>query len=161
MAVRLAHGMQGAHTEGGPTLSEPWGHAVTVLPTVGSPEAARAGVHAMLNLRTCWCLTWSQLARLLGRAESTPRRWTSRAPASLSPDVLDRMGYLIAIFYTLEQIRGGHRSTHWLRAPNAGNPFFGRSPLDYMLRGRIVDLVETHRYLKGVATGTYQPRVRS
>jgi hypothetical protein len=126
------------------------------LPDIDSPETARAGAHAMFRLRTHWRLTWGQLARLLGvRSESTLQNWTSRVPESLPPDVLDRMGYLIAIYYALEQIRGGELSMQWLRAPNAGNPFFGRSPLDYMLGGRMTDLVETHRYLKGVATGAF------
>lgn len=126
------------------------------LPALDSPEAARAGAHAAFNLRSRWHLTWAQLARLLGvRSESTLQNWSSRVPESLAPDVLDRMGYLIAIFYSLEQIRGGERSEQWLRSPNAGSPFFGRPPLDYMLGGRMTDLVETYRYLKSVATGAF------
>jgi single-stranded DNA-specific DHH superfamily exonuclease len=126
------------------------------LPDIDSPETACAGAHAVFKLRTRWHLTWAQLARLLGvRSESTLQNWTSRVPESLAPDVLDRMGYLIAIFYALEQIRGGERSEQWLRAPNAGSPFFGRPPLDYMLGGRMTDIVETYRYLKGVATGAF------
>ena len=126
------------------------------LPDIDSPETARAGAHAVFSLRTRWHLTWAQLARLLGvRSESTLQNWTSRVPESLAPDVLDRMGYLIAIFHALEQIRGGERSEQWLRAANAGSPFFGRRPLDYMLGGRMTDLVETYHYLKGVATGAF------
>lgn len=121
------------------------------LPDVDSPESARAGAHAVLRVRTRWHLTWAQLARLLGvRSERTLQNWASRVPESLAPDVLDRMGYLIAIFYALEQMRGGERSEQWLRTPNAGNPFFGRSPLDHMLGGRVMDLAETYRYLKGI-----------
>ncbi len=104
------------------------------LPDIDSPETARAGAHAVFKLRTRWHLTRVQLARLLGvRSESTLQNWTSRVPSSLAPDVLDRIGYLIAIFYVLEQIRGGERSEQWLRSPNAGSPFFDRPPLDYML----------------------------
>lgn len=126
------------------------------LPDLDSPETARAGVHAVLRLQGRWRLTRAQLARLLGvRSESTLQNWTNRVPESLAPDVLDRMGYLIAIFHALEQIRGGERSEQWLRSPNAGSPFFGRSPLDYMLGGRMMDIVETYRYLKGVATGAF------
>jgi hypothetical protein len=126
------------------------------LPDVHSPEAARAGVHAVLNLRNRWNLTWAQLARLLGvRSESTLQNWSSRVPETLAPDTLERMGYLMGIYYALEQIRGGERSQDWLRSPNVGNPFFGRSPLDYMLDGRMTDLMETYRYLKGVASGAF------
>lgn len=125
------------------------------LPGIDSPETARAGVHAMVKLRTRWHLTWDQLARLVGvRSVSTLQNWTSHVPETLAPDVLDRMGYLIAIYHALEQIRG-ERSDRWLRAPNSGSPFFGRSPLDYMLGGRIVELAETHRYLKGLTTGGF------
>ncbi|MEX2582803.1 MAG: hypothetical protein WD766_05995 [Gemmatimonadota bacterium] len=66
-------------------------------------------------------------------------------PETLAPDTLERMGYLMGIYYGMEQIRGGERSQDWLRSPNAGNPFFGRSPLEYMLDGRMTDLVETYR----------------
>lgn len=126
------------------------------LPDVDSAEARRAGVHAMLRLRTRWRLTWPQLAQLLGlRSESTLHNWSSRVPESLGRDVLERIGYLLAIFYALEQIRGGERSGEWLRAPNAGSPFFGRSPLEFMLGGRMTDLMETHRYLKGIASGAF------
>jgi hypothetical protein len=126
------------------------------LPGIDAPETARAGVHAVFRLRTRWRLTWEQLARLLGvRSVSTLQNWTSQVPETLAPDVLDRMGYLIAIYYAMEQIRGGERSVRWLRASNSGSPFLGRSPLDYMLGGRMVDLVETHRYLKGLATGGF------
>jgi hypothetical protein len=126
------------------------------LPDIDAPETARAGAHAVLKLRTRWHLTWDQLARLLGmRSERTLQNWTSRVPESLAPDVLDRMGYLLAIYYALEHLRGGERSEQWLRALNNGSPFFGRPPLDYMLGGRMTDLVETYRYLRGVATGAF------
>ncbi len=116
------------------------------LPDIDSPETARAGAHAVFKLRTRWHLTWAQLARLLGvRSESTLQNWTSRVPSSLAPDVLDRIGYLIAIFYALEQIREDERSEQWLRVPNAGSPFFSRRPLDYMLGGRMTDLVDAHQ----------------
>jgi len=126
------------------------------IPDVDSPEAARAGVHAVINMRKRWKLTWAQLARLLGvRSESTLQNWSSRVPETLAPDTLERMGYLMGIYYALEQIRGGERSEQWLHSVNAGNPFFGRSPLEYMLNGRMTDLLETYRYLKGVATGAF------
>lgn len=124
------------------------------LPDVDAPETARAGIRAAFKIRDHWQLTRPELTRLLGiRSETTLRNWTAHTPERLAPDILDRMGYLIAIFYTLEQIRGGARSVQWLRAPNTGSPFFGRPPLEYMLEGRMADLIETYRYLKGVATG--------
>jgi len=126
------------------------------LPDSDSPETARAGVHAMLRLRKHWHLTRDQLARLLGiPSGSTIDDWTIQVPEALAPDVLNRMGYMLAIYYALEQTRGGERSAEWLRAPNSGSPFFGRSPLDYMLDGRMVNLVETHRCLQRVATGGF------
>ena len=42
------------------------------------------------------------------------------------------------------------RSYEWVSKENTAAPFNGRSALDYMLGGRVVDLADVRRYLDAV-----------
>ena len=43
----------------------------------------------------------------------------------------------------------------FMRRPNDNDFFNGRAPLDVIAEGRLQDLVETHRRIKGLRHGTW------
>jgi hypothetical protein len=52
------------------------------------------------------------------------------------------------VYRALRQILGPDDDARWLRSANSGVPFLGRSPIEFMLQGRVADLLDTHRYLR-------------
>lgn len=124
------------------------------LPTAHSPEAAQAGIRAVFQVAERWGLTRPEMAALLGvRSTSTLDNWRRKAPELLSPDTLERISYLLHVYRSLHQLLPADQADAWVRRPNDAVPFRGRSALHFMLEGRVQNLLDTHRYLKGVASG--------
>jgi hypothetical protein len=118
---------------------------------------ARTAVALIPGIKEKWGVTWADMARLLGlRSTSTLENWRrDRPPRSLSPDTLERASYLLHIYRSLHQNLNDRDAVDWLRNPNSGDPFVGAAPLDYMLRGQVRHLLDTHRYLKVFAAGAF------
>jgi hypothetical protein len=126
------------------------------LPDVSSPETARAGLNAFFRLAEQWKLTRSDQKTLLGlRSDSTLDNWRKKAPATLSPDTLERLSYLLHIYRSLRQLFPEDRVREWPRRTNDASPFLGRTALAFMLEGRIQNLLDVHRYLKRYASGAF------
>ena len=53
------------------------------------------------------------------------------------------------------QLLPEEQADEWIRQPNQADPFLGRPALEYMLQGQVRHLLDTHRYLKGVAAGAF------
>jgi hypothetical protein len=126
----------------------------TPLPDVQSPKTIRAGLQAFFRMADQWRLTRAERATLLGvRSTSTLDNWRNRPPESLLTDTLERLSYLLHIHRSLRQLFPRERAAEWPRRPNAAAPFLGKSALEFMLQGQVQHLLDTHRYLKGVASG--------
>jgi hypothetical protein len=102
-----------------------------------------------------WALTDSELATLLGGVPvPTLRRWkgqlrnTGSVRTELSRDQLDRVSYLLGIYKGLHILfPNKDQANAWVKKPNDGSPFRGRSALDVMLAGSMSDLQQVRRYL--------------
>lgn len=126
------------------------------LPDVRSPETTRAGLNAFFRLAEQWKLTRGEQTTLLGlRSDSTLDNWRKKPPATLSPDTLERLSYLLHIYRSLRQLFPEDRAREWPRRANDAAPFFGKSALEFMLEGRVQHLLDVHRYLKRYASGAF------
>ncbi len=115
-----------------------------------------AGLRAFANIAQAWQLTVDEQLILLGSpARSTYFSWR-KAPAqvSLPRDTLERLSYLLGIYKALQILLPDPAAADaWVRKPNTATPFGGRSALDLMLAGNVVDLHRVRRYLDGVRGG--------
>jgi hypothetical protein len=109
-----------------------------------------AALQAFFNLSARWGLSAAQERILLGSPpESTFFKWKAEKTARrLGRDVLERISYLLGISKALNILLPSPRAAdEWVKKPNAAPLFHGRSALDRMLGGSLVDLADVRRYL--------------
>ncbi len=109
-----------------------------------------AALQAFFNLSSRWGLSAAQERVLLGSPpESTFYKWKAEKTARrLGRDVLDRISYLLGIYKALNILLTSPRAAdEWVKKPNAAPPFQGRTALERMLGGSLIDLADVRRYL--------------
>ena len=109
-----------------------------------------AALQSFFNVSARWGLSAAQERVLLGSPpESTFFKWKAEKTARrLSRDVLDRISYLLGIYKALNILLPSPRAAdEWVKKPNAAPLFLGRSALDRMLGGSLVDLADVRRFL--------------
>lgn len=126
--------------------------AVLAHPTqanANSPEAGRVALTFFFNLADKWkCSAEEQRTLLGGIGRTTFHKYRNLPDVRLPRDTLERISYLMGIHKSLRILFGHADSTYdWVRKPNTAAPFNGRSALEYMLAGRVVDLADVRRYL--------------
>lgn len=114
---------------------------------------SKAGLTAFINISKAWRLDIEQQRVLLGGIpNSTFHHWKSKLndkkPLELSHDVLERISYILGIYKALHILfTNPDQANAWIKKPNTGMLFQGRSALDKMLQGNVVDLADVRRYL--------------
>ena len=111
---------------------------------------SNAALQAFFNLSTRWGLSAAQERILLGSPpESTFFKWKAEKTARrLGRDALERISYLLGIAKALNILLPSPRAAdEWVKKPNAAPLFHGRSALNRMLGGSLVDLADVRRYL--------------
>lgn len=109
-----------------------------------------AALQAFFNLSARWGLSAAEERILLGSPpESTFFKWKAqRSARRLGRDALERISYLLGIAKALGILLPSPRAAdEWVKRPNAAPLFHGRSALDRMLGGSLVDLADVRRYL--------------
>jgi hypothetical protein len=109
-----------------------------------------AALQAFFNLSARWGLNASQERVLLGSPpESTFFKWKAEKTARrLGRDVLERISYLLGIYKALSILLPSSRAAdEWVKKPNTAPLFHGRSALERMLGGSLVDLADVRRFL--------------
>jgi hypothetical protein len=116
---------------------------------VSVERLASAGLRTFFRIAALWKLSVDEQITLLGSpARSTYFRWKKEGATALPRDVLERLSYLLGIFKALQVLLPDEAAADgWVRRPNNAAPFGGRSALDRMLSGNVVDLYEVRRYL--------------
>ena len=72
----------------------------------------------------------------------------SERTAKLSADTVERISYVMGIYKALRILLPTAEAAHaWVKKPNAAYGFAGKSALERMLGGRVVDLADVRRYL--------------
>jgi len=109
-----------------------------------------AALQAFFNLSARWGLSATQERVLLGSPpESTFFKWKAEKTARrLGRDVLERISYLLGIYKALSILLPSSRAAdEWVKKPNTAPLFHGRSALERMLGGSLVDLADVRRFL--------------
>jgi antitoxin Xre/MbcA/ParS-like protein len=104
---------------------------------------------AFFEITGSWGLTAEEERQLLGNPpRSTFFKWKSERTAKLTPDTLERISYVMGIYKALRILLPTETAANaWVKKPNSAPLFAGRSALDRMLGGRVIDLADVRRYV--------------
>ncbi|MDH4612526.1 MbcA/ParS/Xre antitoxin family protein [Pseudomonas sp. BN102] len=122
-------------------------------PDLQSGEAGRVALKFFFNLMDKWGCNKEQQRTLLGSIGNTTYFSYKKLPSVRLPhDTLERISYLMGIHKSLRILFSNHeeRAYVWVHKANSAAPFNGRSALEYMLGGQVVDVADVRRYLDGV-----------
>lgn len=122
------------------------------LAEISRPDADEVGVTALtafFNITSRWGMAAEEERTLLGAPpRSTFFKWKSERTAKLSSDTLERISYVVGIYKALRILLPTEAAANaWVRKPNQAIGFAGKSALDRMLVGRVMDLADVRRYL--------------
>lgn len=103
-------------------------------------------MQAFFNLADAWDLSTEEQIRLLGSpGRSTFFKWKKEG-GSPPNDTVERVSYLLGIYKALEILLPNPAAADsWIRRPN--DFFNGRTALDVMLGGQVVDIYRVRQYL--------------
>jgi hypothetical protein len=112
-------------------------------------ELGSTALTAFFNITAGWGLGADEERTLLGSPpRSTFFKWKGERVARLNPDTLERISYVMGIYKALRILLPSEDAANaWVKKPNTGRGFGGKSALDRMLAGRVVDLADVRRYL--------------
>src|ERR1700761_2601750 len=111
-------------------------------------ELAATALTAFFNIGSAWGLSAEDERILLGSPpRSTFFKWKSEREGSLSADTLERISYLMGIYKALHiLLPTAEAADAWIKKPNAAVVLQGRSALERMRGGRVMDLADIRRY---------------
>ena len=112
-------------------------------PAVDPMKALRGFFHIM----DAWGVSADDARLLLGSpAERTYYAWRQGNAVRVPMDTLRRVGYIAGIYRALQIVYSDpHLADSWVKRPNRA--FGGRSPLDRMRGGDVVDLAAVRGYV--------------
>ena len=122
----------------------------TAIPTaVNIKRLTGPALRTFFKIAQTWGLNRSDQMSLLGlTATSTYQNWKADSDGRLTPDALERISYVLGIYKALQILfPDTHIADGWIKQPNTGLPFNGRSPLDHMRQGKMQNLLEVRDYL--------------
>lgn len=133
------------------TAAEPLSRPAAPLRAAGDRRRLSGpALRLFFNTAELLGLTVDQRRAILGDiSEATYHNWR-REPGkvSLTRDQLERVSLLLGVLKGLRLVFADDPTAfRWLRAANTDRPFDGRSPLDVMTEGGIVDLFQVRRYV--------------
>ena len=109
------------------------------------PDAGNTVLPVVFNILDKWSCTQAQQIAILGlTSRSTLNKYRSHPEsAKVSKDLLERMSYILNIHKCLRILFTAEDSVYqWVQKPNS-HPFFaGRSAMDVMTQGKVVDLYQ-------------------
>lgn len=115
----------------------------------GSQDLGEAALRGFFAIAQAWALSPGEQIILLGMpSRSRFYSWKKAPTVTLPPDTLERISYLLGIWRALRiLIPDEVQAFCWVRTPNLHPMFDGRPPLERMLQGRILDLLDVRRLL--------------
>jgi hypothetical protein len=122
-------------------------HALEEKPTSAILKNTIA-LKAFFGISQKWGLSSEQESVLLGVPKSTLYRWKHKKVGSLTPDNLERISYILGIYKALRILLPNENAANrWIHQPNSASLFGGKSALDKLMVGRVIDLADVRRYL--------------
>lgn len=123
-------------------------HAHQLAHLSGKIEKNAVALKAFFAITQKWKLTGEQERILLGVPKATFYRWKHQLNGSLTLDTLERISYILGIYKALRILLPNENSANqWIHKPNTAPLFSGKTALDKMLGGRVIDLADVRRYL--------------
>jgi hypothetical protein len=126
----------------------------SVLQAKFKPEHVSAtALTAFFNIASAWGLTADDERTLLGSPpRSTFFKWKSERAAKLPPklpqDTLERISYVMGIYKALHiLLPTSDAADAWIKKPNTAPITNGKTALERMRGGRVMDLADVRRYL--------------
>jgi hypothetical protein len=127
------------------------------MSSVKLPESAKfsqdqlgaAALSAFFNIAAAWSLSADDERTLLGSPpRSTFFKWKSERSARLPQDTLERISYVMGIYKALHiLLPTAEAADAWVKRPNAAGVTQGKSALERMRGGHVLDLADVRRYL--------------
>jgi len=103
---------------------------------------------AFFGITEKWSLTAEQERVLLGIPKATFYRWKQQRAGSLNPDIFERISYILGIYKALRILLPSEQAANqWLHKPNTAPLFGGKTALQKLMKGRVIDLADVRRYL--------------
>lgn len=115
-----------------------------------SPEQlSHTALVAFFNICTAWGLNAEDERVLLGAPpRSTFFKWKSSRAGNLAADTLERISYIMGIYKALHiLLPTADAADAWIKKSNQAAMFAGKSALERMRAGRVIDLADVRRYL--------------
>ena len=112
-----------------------------------------AALTAFFGIAVAWGLTADDERTLLGSPpRSTFFKWKSERAAKLPPklpqDTLERISYVMGIYKALHILLPTPEAADaWIKKPNAAPITNGKTALERMRGGKVIDLADVRRYL--------------
>ena len=106
-------------------------------------------LRTFFRIAELWSLSVEEQMTLLGlSARSTYFKWKKDPNVVLPKDTLERISYVLGIYKALQILLPDDKAAdEWVKRPNAATPFSGKSALDRMMSGQVVDLYLVRQYL--------------
>lgn len=83
-----------------------------------------------------------------GLPKSTYHAYRKLPEVSLGRDLMERISFVLGIYKALQILFQNQEHAHeWIHQPNSDFPFNGRSALERMKAGSLVDLAAVRQYL--------------
>jgi uncharacterized protein (DUF2384 family) len=120
-------------------------------------STAQTAITSALNIMDKWSCSEKEKMALLGIGRSTLHKYhSSPTSARLSPDLLERISYLLNIHAVLRMLFENPENVYgFVRMPNH-NPFFnGKAPIEILSTGLMSALYEVHRHLDAIRDGQF------
>lgn len=120
----------------------------SILKNNAKVNKSQVALKAFFGICAKWNLTAEEERILLGTKQSTLYRWKSLKDVSLSNDTFERISYILGIYKALRILLPTESAAiQWIRKPNSAPLFSGKTALDKLLKGHVVDLADVRRYL--------------
>lgn len=119
-----------------------------IVKNINTANKNHVALKAFFGITHKWKLTSDQERILLGVPASTFYRWKQNIDGPLTQDNLERISYILGIYKALRILLPNERAANeWIHKPNSAPLFNGKSALDKLLVGRVMDLADVRRYL--------------
>lgn len=122
--------------------------ATKSTPTPASVKRNSVALKAFFGITHKWGLSSDQERVLLGVPKATFYRWKDHMDGSLSADTFERISYILGIYKALRILLPNENAANgWIHKPNTAPLFGGKSALDKLMKGYVIDLADVRRYL--------------
>jgi uncharacterized protein (DUF2384 family) len=123
-------------------------HPIKKSPLKDPAKRNSVALKAFFKITDKWSLTSGQESVLLGIPLSTLYRWKQKTDGTLAPDTLERISYVLGIYKALRILLPNEEAANaWIKKANAASLFNGKSALDKLMKGHVIDLADVRRYL--------------